>query len=125
MKFTVDKHERYVVIEPLSSYLNGEVAAKLKGEFMLRSTGGQRNIVLDLRSVEKIDEAGIRMGLLARRLCKSVGGLFIITGLNSDIVQYLKTVGLDDYFIVAQNVENAKDLIFGNELKLDLKGGEK
>lgn len=125
MKFTVDKHERYVVIEPLFDRLDGNAAAKLKGEFMLRNTGGQRNIVLDLSHVKHIDEAGVRTGLLARRLCKAVGGLFIITGLNEDIVRYLKTLGLDTYFIIVADVEEAKDRIFGNELKLDLKGGGK
>src|SRR5690554_4282343 len=125
MRFTVDKHERYVVIEPLSGHLDGKAAAKLKEEFMLRNTGGQRNIVLDLRHVQQIDEAGVRMGLLARRICKAVGGLFIITGLNEDIVQYLESINLDTYFIIATDIEHAKDRIFGNELKLDLKGGGK
>lgn len=123
MKFTVDKHERYVVIEPLSNHLDDEAVAKLKGEFLLRNTGGQRNIVLDLSHVEYIGEKGIRLGLLARRLCKSVGGLFILIGLKPGISQYLKSLGLDDYFIVTADVESAKDRIFGNELKLDLKKG--
>ena len=71
MKFTVDKYDRYVVIEPLQERLDGETAASLKGEVMLRNTGGQRNIVLDMNNVKSTDETGIRTGLLARRLCKS------------------------------------------------------
>lgn len=121
MKFTVDKYDRYVVIEPLQERLDGETAASLKGEFMLRNTGGQRNIVLDLNNVKSTDETGIRTGLLARRLCKSLGGLFILTNLNEEILTYIKSLGLDKYLIITKNIEKAKDLIFGNEIRLDLK----
>lgn len=122
MKFTVDKHERYVVIEPLTDFLNGEAAAKLKGEFMLRNTGGQRNIVLNLCHVQDADEDGIRMGLLARRLCKASGGLFILTGLNKRLTELLKITNLEGYFKTASTVTKAEDMIFGNEIRLDLRG---
>ena len=121
MKFTVDKHERYVVIEPLQEKLDGNAAASLKGEFMLRNTGGQRNIVLDMNQVKETDEAGIRTGLLARRLCNSLGGLFILTNLNDGVKEFIKSLGLDKYFIITTDLEKAKDLIFGNEIRLDLK----
>ncbi|PRD54293.1 STAS domain-containing protein [Sphingobacterium gobiense] len=121
MKFTVDKHERYVVIEPLTDFLNGEAAAKLKGEFMLRHTGGQRNIVLDLCNVSDADEDGLRMGLLARRLCKASGGLFILTGMNEKLKTLLKMANMEGYFKTATTVSNAEDMIFGNELRLDLR----
>ena len=80
MKYTIDKHDRYVVIEPLGAVLDGVAATKLKAEFMLRNTSGLRNIVLDLSNVEDASEDGLRMGLLARRLCKASGGLLLITG---------------------------------------------
>lgn len=124
MRFTVEKGERYVVIEPLVDKLDGEIAAKLKAEFMLRNTGGQRNIVLDLGQVQETDEAGIRMGLLARRLCKANGGLFILVGLHPDVLNFMKTIHLDSYFKIADDIEKAKDIIFGNEIRLDLKGGQ-
>ncbi|MEI5984786.1 MULTISPECIES: STAS domain-containing protein [Sphingobacterium] len=124
MKFTVDKYDRFVVIEPLQEKLDGDAAASLKGEFMLRNTGGQRNIVLDMNKVLETDETGIRTGLLARRLCKSLGGLFIITNLNEGVKQYISSLGLDSYLIITKDVEKAKDLIFGNEIRLDLKEGQ-
>lgn len=121
MKFTVDKFERYVVIEPLQEKLDGATASSLKGEFMLRNTSGQRNIVLDMNKVMETDEVGIRIGLLARRLCKATGGLFILTNLNQEVLQYIRSLGLDEYLIIADNIEKAKDLIFGNEIRLDLR----
>lgn len=122
MRFIVDKHDRYVVIEPLVDFLDRESAAKLKAEFMLRSTSGQRNIILDLHVVETADEDVLRLGLLARRLCKESGGLFILTGLNPHVVDLLKMSKLENYFKIAESVSTAEDMIFGNEIRLDLRG---
>ncbi|GGH22071.1 STAS domain-containing protein [Sphingobacterium alkalisoli] len=122
MKYTIDKHDRYVVIEPLTKQLNGEVAASLKGEFMLRNTSGQRNIVLDLSNVEESDEEGLRLGLLAQRLCKAVGGIFILTGVCSQIEDLLRMAGLEKNFTIVKSIRKAEDVIFGNEIQRELRG---
>ncbi|MBE8719916.1 STAS domain-containing protein [Sphingobacterium pedocola] len=122
MKYTIDKHERYVVIEPLTKQLNGEVAAFLKGEFMLRNSSGQRNIILDLSNVEESDEEGIRMGLLAQRLCGAVGGVFILTGVCSQIADLLRMAGLENNFTIVKSISKAEDLIFGSEIQRELRG---
>ena len=122
MKYTIDKHDRYVVIEPLGAVLDGVAATKLKAEFMLRNTSGLRNIVLDLSNVEDASEDGLRMGLLARRLCKASGGLFIITGLNEKVTNLLKITNLYPYFKIVPSLDDAENMIFGNEIRLDLRG---
>ena len=123
MKYTIDKHERYVVIEPLREIIDGIAANYLKGEFMLRNTAGQRNIVLDLNLVKEISEEGIRMGLLAHRLCNSIGGDFILININPQVEQTLKVLHLDKHFTILKSLSAAEDFIFGNELKRDLIGG--
>lgn len=123
MRFIVDKHERYVVIEPLIDLLDRESAAKLKAEFMLRNTSGQRNIILNLSNVESASEDVLRMGLLARRLCKASGGLFILTGLSDSVLNLLKVSGSAERFKITDTVTSAEDMIFGNELQLDLRKG--
>ena len=123
MKYTIDKHERYVVIEPLREVIDGTAANYLKGEFMLRNTAGQRNIVLDLNQVKEISEEGIRMGLLAHRLCNAAGGDFIIININPQVEQTLKVLHLDKHFTILKSLSAAEDMIFGNELQRDLIGG--
>jgi anti-sigma B factor antagonist len=120
MRYTIEKHERYVIVEPLRDKIDAEAAVFLKGEFMLRNTSGQRNIVLDLSHVKEISEEGIRMGLLAHRLCLSSGGMFILTGIDEHVGDTLKLVHLDKYFTIVKNITEAEDLIFGNELQQDL-----
>lgn len=121
MKYTIDKHDRYVVIEPHATFLNGDVAAKLKGEFLLRNTGGLRNIVLDLSQVTAADEQGIRTGVLAHRLCSASGGVFILINVCDSVVQLLKMSKLDKIFHIAKNLTKAEDIIFGVEIERQLK----
>lgn len=123
MKYTIDKHERYVVIEPLREVIDGHSANYLKGEFMLRNTAGQRNIVLDLNMVEEINEDGLRMGLLAHRLCNAAGGVFILINIKPQVEKTLKVLHLDKHFTILKSLAAAEDLIFGNELQRDLIGG--
>ncbi|HMR18417.1 MAG TPA: STAS domain-containing protein [Sphingobacterium sp.] len=122
MRYIIEKHNRYVVIEPLRDTINATAANFLKGEFMLRNTSGQRNIVLDLSRIEIIDEDGIRMGLLAHRLCRSVGGVFVLTGLRPQVLQMLKMAKLDSYFTVVSSLSEAEDVIFGNEIQREMLG---
>lgn len=123
MRYTIDKHERYVVIEPLREVIDGVAANYLKGEFMLRNTAGQRNIVLDLNMVQEITEEGVRMGLLAHRLCQAAGGDFILINVHPQVLQTLKILNLDQYFMILKDMTAAEDMIFGNELRRDLIGG--
>lgn len=123
MRYTIDKHERYVVIEPLREVIDGVAANYLKGEFMLRNTAGQRNIVLDLNMVQEITEEGFRMGLLAHRLCQAAGGDFILINVHPQVLQTLKILNLDQYFMILKDMIAAEDMIFGNELRRDLIGG--
>ncbi|TCV15133.1 anti-anti-sigma factor [Sphingobacterium alimentarium] len=123
MRYTIDKHERYVVIEPLREVIDGVAANYLKGEFMLRNTAGQRNIVLDLNMVKEITEEGVRMGLLAHRLCSALGGDFILVNVHPQVFQTLQILHLDQHFTILKNLIDAEDMIFGNELQRDLIGG--
>jgi len=121
MKYTIDKHDRYVVIEPLTEVLDAEKAAKLKGEFLLRNTIGQRNIVLDLSNVKVVDEAGVRTGLLAHRLCQAVGGVFVVVNVTTDIMEVFEISQSHQRLTILNSLKDAEDLIFAHELEQDLR----
>lgn len=122
MKFTVDKHEKYVIIQPLVEVLDGETAPKLKVEFLLRNSGGQRNIVLDLSEVQDADASGLRTGLLAHRLCKAAGGTFILACANERIRNLITVCKLDDVLTLVSQTSKAEDLIFTKEVEKELRG---
>lgn len=122
MKFTIDKHEKYVVIQPHVEILDGDSAPKIKAEFLLRNSGGQRNIILDLSQVKEADSNGLRTGLLAHRLCKAAGGIFILACANQQIQSLISVCDLAGTLKLAHNTAEAEDLIFSQELEKELRG---
>lgn len=122
MKFTIDKHEKYVIIQPHVELLDGDTAPKIKAEFILRNTGGQRNIVLDLSQVKDADSAGLRTGLLAHRLCKAAGGVFILANVNDQIKGLIAVCKLDTVLTLVSQTAEAEDMIFMKEIEKELRG---
>lgn len=121
MKFTVDKHEKYVLVKLNESKLNSSITPQLKSELILMNTEGQRNIVLDLSVVKFADSSGLSSLLVGHRLCKNSDGVFILVGLNSSVARLVTISQLDNVLTVVNTPDEAIDLIFMEEIEKDLK----
>ncbi len=121
MKFTVDKHEKYIVIKLNESKLNSLISPQLKSELILTNTEGQRNIVLDLSSVKYSDSSGLSSLLVGLRLCKNANGSFILTGVTDAVSKLITISQLDNVMTIVPTVEEAIDLIFMEEIEKELK----
>jgi len=120
MKFSVDKHEKYVLIRLDEPKLNSLVSPKLKSELILSNTEGQRNIILDMSLVKYADSSGLSSLLVGHRLCKNSDGIFIITGINDAVNRLLNISQLDTVITIVPKVEEAIDLIFMEEIEKEL-----
>lgn len=121
MKFTVDKHEKYVLLKLNENKLNSLITPQLKSELILMNTEGQRNIILDLSSVKFADSSGLSSLLVGHRLCKNGNGVFILVGLNSAVARLVTISQLDNVLTVVNTNDEAVDLIFMEEIEKDLK----
>lgn len=121
MKFTVDKHDKYVLIKLNETKLNSLMSPHLKSELILMNTEGQRNIILDLSSVRYSDSSGLSSLLVGHRLCKNAEGVFILTGINDNISRLLIISQLENVLTIVPSVEEAVDLIFMEEIEKELK----
>ena len=121
MKFTVDKHEKYVLIKLNESKLNSLISPQLKSELILTNTEGQRNIILDLSAVKYSDSSGLSSLLVGHRLCKNSEGSFILTGINENVSRLVMISQLENVFTIVSNVEEGVDLIFMEEIEKELK----
>jgi len=121
MKFSVDKHEKYVLVKLNESKLNSSITPQLKSELILMNTEGQRNIVLDLSMVKFADSSGLSSLLVGHRLCKNADGVFILVGLNSSVARLITISQLDNVLTVVNTSDEAIDLIFMEEIEKDLK----
>ncbi len=121
MKFTVDKHDKYVLIKLNETKLNSLMSPHLKSELILMNTEGQRNVILDLSSVRYSDSSGLSSLLVGHRLCKNAEGVFILTGINDNISRLLVISQLENVLTIVPSVEEAVDLIFMEEIEKELK----
>jgi len=121
MKFSIDKHEKYILLKLNESKLNSLVTPQLKSELIMTNTEGQRNIILDLSQVKFADSSGLSSLLVGHRLCKNAGGCFILTGLNDAVSRLVTISQLDSVLSVVRSNEEAIDLIFMEEIEKELK----
>ena len=121
MKFTVDKHEKYVLIKLNESKLNSLMSPQLKSELILINTEGQRNIILDLSAVKYTDSSGLSSLLVGHRICKNAEGVFIITGVNDNIARLVNISQLETVLTIVPTVEEGIDLVFMEEIEKELK----
>ncbi|PWG80370.1 STAS domain-containing protein [Pararcticibacter amylolyticus] len=121
MKFTIDKHEKYVLFKLDETKLNSLVSPQLKSELILINTEGKRNIILDLSSVKYSDSSGLSSLLVGHRLCKNSSGSFVITGMSENLERLITISQLENVLNITPTVEEAIDLIFMEEVERDLK----
>jgi anti-sigma B factor antagonist len=121
MKFTVDKHEKYVLIKLNESKLNSLISPQLKSELILMNTDGQRNIILDLSMVKFADSSGLSSLLIGHRICKNAEGSFILTGLSESVARLISISQLESVLSIVNTPEEAIDLIFMEEIEKELK----
>lgn len=123
MKFSVDKHDKYVVLKLNETKFTNDNTPKLKSEFILLNAEGYCNIVLDLSSIKQCDDSQDLSSLLvADRLCKKANGLFILTGVHDVVAQILEMSNLDQQLTIVAKLDEATDLIFMEEIEKELLG---
>lgn len=123
MKFSVDKHDKYVVLKLDETRLTADNTPKLKSEFILLNAEGYCNIVLDLSVVTACDDSQDLSSLLVGdRICKKAKGLFIVTGITECIAQLLEISSIDQSLNIVGLLEEAEDLIFMEEIEKELLG---
>ena len=121
MKFTVDKHEKYVLIKLNESKLNSLNSPQLKSELILCNSEGQRNIILDLSNVIYSDSSGLSSLLVGHRICKNADGTFILTRINENIARLIAISQLENILNIVETVDEAIDLIFMEEIEKELR----
>lgn len=123
MKFSIDKHEKYVVIALDEPSFSNEITPKLKSEFILLNAEGFCNIILDLTKVEGCaDSQDLSSLLIGDRLCKKANGLFVVIGIQEEVAGILAMSGLNKSLNIVSKLDEATDLIFMGEIEKELLG---
>lgn len=123
MKFSTDKHEKYVVLTLDEAKFTNDNSPALKSEFILLNAEGYRNIVVDLSAVKECnDSQDLSCLLVGDRLCKSADGVFIVTGVDESIANIIEMSNLHQSITFVNKLDEATDLIFMEEIEKELRG---
>ena len=95
-------------------------APELKGEFVLQSKSGSKNIILDLSETRYCDSSGLSAVLVANRLCKDAEGVFVLCGLQNAVSKLFSISQLDSVLKIVPSASEAVDLIYMEELEKNL-----
>ena len=115
MTFEILKKGKYTLIEVNSDRLDTNNAPDLKSELIVINNGGEKNIILDLSSVNYCDSSGLRAVLVANRLCEDSIGTFILCGLQPDVENLVKISMLHTVLLITNDVKEAEDLLVKKE----------
>ncbi|HPR31672.1 MAG TPA: STAS domain-containing protein [Prolixibacteraceae bacterium] len=108
MDYKVDKKGKFVVVSTTSDKLNTSNAPDLKSEFVMLTTSGIHNIILDLNSCQYCDSSGLSAILVANRLCEQSEGRFVVTGLQPEVESLIKISLLDTILNIKESLDEAE-----------------
>ena len=111
MAFEIRKNEKYTLLKVNTDRLDTNNAPDLKSELVVINSEGEKNIILDLSSVNYCDSSGLRSVLVANRLCEDAIGTFILCGLQPDVENLVQISMLHTVLLITETVEEAEKLL--------------
>ncbi|GAB4335586.1 MAG: hypothetical protein OHK0038_13370 [Flammeovirgaceae bacterium] len=120
MKFTIDKSEKYTILELQEEKLDSLKAPRLKSEFVTLYQSGTQNLILNLSHVKYVDSSGLSAILVAKRMANEAGGHLVLAGVNDHVMKLLKISKLDEVFTILSSIQESIDFIFLNEIEKEL-----
>jgi anti-anti-sigma factor len=123
MKYNVDKQPEYTTFSLAEDNLNSLIAPNLKSEFVILSSEGVKNLILDLEKVKFVDSSGLSAILTANRLWKSVGGSFILTGVvHPNVKRLIEISKLDAVLAIIPTISESVAYVLMEVLQRELSG---
>jgi anti-sigma B factor antagonist len=120
MKYSVDKQDKYLLIQLHETKVDSTVSPQLKSDFVTLSAEGNKNIILDMSQVKYIDSSGLSAILVGNRMANDSDGVFILTGITDHVMKLIKISQLDSVLDIMPTVQEAVDAVYLNELGNDL-----
>ncbi|GAL87685.1 MAG: STAS domain-containing protein [Sporocytophaga sp.] len=125
MKYTIEKTEKYSLVQLHEEKLTSATAPELKSELVKLNAEGSKNIILDMNDVKYVDSSGLSSILVGNRLCDNEQGMFVLTGISDHVMKLIKISHLDNILNLIPTVEESVDAIFMNELEKNLRAENK
>jgi anti-sigma B factor antagonist len=115
MEVEVNSKESFSLVTVKSDKLDANNAPALKSEFVMLSSNGVKNIIVDMSACKYCDSSGLRSILVANRLCDEAIGTLIISGLQPDVENIFRISMLHTVILITKSVEEAEELLLKKE----------
>lgn len=122
MKYSINKEEKYSVFKLEEEKLDSVIAPNLKTEFTNLNAEGVKNIIFDMSAIKYTDSSGLSAILIANRLCGSLNGYLVLTGVQEHVIKLIEISQLTDVLNILPTVDEAIEAIFMNEIEDEIKG---
>lgn len=96
-----------IVVLGVKGRLDNETAPTLERRLTEAFAGSGRRLVLDLRQLEYISSAGLRVLLLAAKRAEETGSRFVVCGLSGTVQQVFEFGGFLKVFRILASREDA------------------
>lgn len=120
MNFTIEDKGRYTLVTSGVDKLDTTCAPELKSELVYLNKTGVRNVIIDLSATRYCDSSGLSALLVANRLCKSVGGVLVVCGLQEAVQKLVQISQLESVLSITPTAAEAVDLLYMEEIEKDV-----
>lgn len=120
MKYTLDKKDKYLLIQLNETKIDSTVSPQLKSDFVTLNAEGNKNMILDMSQVKYIDSSGLSAILVGNRLANDSDGIFVLAGVTDHVMKLIKISQLDSVLDILPTVQEAVEAVFLNDIENDL-----
>ena len=79
MNFNTIKNDKFTLIELKVDKLDNTISPLLKSQLVVLNAEGVKNIIINMQDTKYCDSSGLSAILVANRLCKNSGGIFVLS----------------------------------------------
>ena len=120
MKIEVSSEEKYTVLRPEAEKLDSSVSPLLKAEVVMLNGKGVKNLLIDLSEVKYIDSSGLSAILVANRLCKSLEGVMVLSGLSENVKKLIAISQLESILTIVPTTGEGIEFIIMDDIEKNI-----
>ncbi len=110
MEINESKEGAAIIVQPVGR-IDTNTSADFEGKLVDVLDRQEINIVIDLSAIDYVSSAGLRVFLMAAKKLKSLGGNFILAGMNDHIKEVFDISGFTPIFTLTSDTVSAVEAI--------------
>ena len=109
--FSVDKIPKFAGVHVKVERLDSSISPNLKSTLVVLNAEGFRNIIKDLANTRYCDSSGLSAILVANRLCKNSGGMFVLSSVQETVKKLISISQLDSILNISPTYKEAEEFL--------------